>query len=150
MGKIKVTKTVFIEAVRDNPGKTIKQVAVMLGLAPNYGYKLQWKYKSEIRDMAVEYTQAIAMQQVQQLQKNGSKRYDTRASQILLEMAKAYVPGGDKAQQQTINVGVVVLPVRSQAGQPLEMSTNCSIQIDTAPVQSIPDNQAEKLVEVER
>lgn len=147
---MKVTKTQFIEAVRDNPDKTPKQVAISLGLTGSYAHKLQWKYRTEIRDIAIQYTQAIAFEQVKQLQKNGSKRYDTRASQILLEMAKAYVPGGDKTQQQVINVGVVVLPVRSQAGQPLEMSTNCSIQIDTAPAQQLPVKEAEKQVEVER
>lgn len=60
------------------------------------------------------------MRQVHNLARNSDKR-DTRAAQILLEMAKAYIPNAKPAPDNQVSVGIVIMPTQLRAGAPLDV-----------------------------
>ena len=100
----KVTKESFIQAIENNEdGLTNIELASKLGISKQYFYDLRRKFQDDIRDISVEMTKQIAINQIKNLERNSDKG-DTRAAIILLEMAGVYVP----ASKQRLNIDAKV------------------------------------------
>lgn len=97
---LKITKEKFIEALENNEDNLSSvELAATLEISISYFYKLRTEYKEDIKNKAKELSEKLAIEQVQNLQRNALKG-DTKASQLLLEMATVYIP----SSKQNVNV----------------------------------------------
>ncbi len=113
-----ITKEKFIQAIENNEkGLTNEELAVTLGISLSYFYDLRKKYQNDIHDLAKEMAKRTAATQVSNLMKNAAKG-DTRASKILLEMSRTYMPSlkQEHTGQITINYIINAIRVPKNAG----------------------------------
>jgi hypothetical protein len=117
----KVDKTKLKEALLDPElASSPERLAAHLKVSYGWAKQLLWRARNEIRDTAIEVSKTLAMRQVHNLARNSDKR-DTRAAQILLEMAKAYIPNAKPAPDNQVSVGIVIMPTQLRAGAPLDV-----------------------------
>tara|TARA_Y100000310_G_scaffold213287_1_gene214216 strand:+ start:108 stop:578 length:471 start_codon:yes stop_codon:yes gene_type:complete len=117
----KVSIDKFTEALVNAEGlKDNKELARELGISERQFYKKLAKLKTKIVTLSEKYAKEKALQAVQDLVRS-SRKGNARASQIILEMAGAYVPGGSAVNVNlTKNEGVVVLPEKLPVGSPVQ------------------------------
>lgn len=88
----KITERKFINTLVNNEDiLTAEELASQLGISRGYFFKLKKRFREQIAEASRELCLVIAIKQVRYLDRNASKG-DTRASQIILEIAGVYQP----------------------------------------------------------
>ena len=114
----KITREMFIEAVVNNDsGKINKELAGELGISEKTFYKLQREYKISKKDEARGIAQRFTGEIISHLRRN-SKKGDTGASKVILEISEIYEPRKlDKQGQMQVNFFISGLKVPKDAGR---------------------------------